>query len=151
VGLGRAEPSSPRGLITNCHIARKAEACGRGTAYLVLTAGLLIYALAYALVSPLMPMQFRQTQIEAAEITKLVRSEPAPIYRTGDTALNVLPYVPGRIFTATLSELEAVSGPAWMVLPVGEGESLLAQRPSKLHSVMQLGKSHEWRLLRLDK
>jgi hypothetical protein len=33
VGLGRAETSSPRGLITLCHIARKADACGRGTAY----------------------------------------------------------------------------------------------------------------------
>jgi hypothetical protein len=37
VGLGRAEPSLPRGLTTACHIARKADACGCGTAYTVPT------------------------------------------------------------------------------------------------------------------
>ena len=31
MGLGRAEPSSPRGLTKACHIARKT--CGRSTAY----------------------------------------------------------------------------------------------------------------------
>ena len=61
---------------------------------LLITAALLVYALGYAIASPLLPMRFRPTQIEAARITQLVQAAPDPIYRTGDTALNVLPYVP---------------------------------------------------------
>jgi len=117
---------------------------------LLLTAGLLVYALGYSIASPLLPMRFRPTQIEAARITQLVQAAPAPIYRTGDTGLNVLPYVPGRIRNATLDELGTVSGPAWMVLPADEAAALLARRPDKLHAVMPLGEAQQWRLLRLD-
>ncbi len=117
---------------------------------LLLTAGLLIYALGYAVASPLLPMRFRPTQIEAARITQLVQAAPGPIYRTGDTALNVLPYVPGRILNATLDELGTVPGPAWMVLPADEAAALLARRPDKLHAVMPLGEVQQRRLLRLD-
>ncbi len=117
---------------------------------LLLTAGLLTYALGYAVASPLLPMRFRSTQIEAARITQLVQPAPGPIYRTGDTALNVLPYVPGRIRNATLDELATISGPAWMVLPIDEATALLARRPDKLHAVMPLGEAQQWRLLRLD-
>ena len=117
---------------------------------LLLTAGLLIYALGYAVASPLLPMRFRPTQIEAAQITRLVQAAPGPIYRSGDTALNVLPYVPGRILNATLDELGTVVGPAWMVLPADEADALLARRPDKLHAVMPLGEAQQWRLLRLD-
>ncbi len=117
---------------------------------LLLTAGLLVYALGYAVASPLLPMRFRPTQIEAARITELVQAAPGPIYRTGDTALNVLPYVPGRIRNATLDELATVPGPAWMVLPADEAAALLARRPEKLHAVMPLGEAQQWRLLRLD-
>jgi 4-amino-4-deoxy-L-arabinose transferase-like glycosyltransferase len=117
---------------------------------LLLTAGLLIYALGYAVASPLLPMRFRPTQIEAARITQLVQAAPGPIYRTGDTALNLLPYVPGRILNATLEQLGTVPGPAWMVLPADEAAALLARRPDKLHAVMPLGEVQQWRLLRLD-
>jgi len=120
---------------------------------LVLTAGLLTYALTYSVVaSPLMPMQFRQTQIEAAQITKFVQQAPGPIYTTGAAALNVLAYVPGRIFAVTLNELESVQGPAWMVLPTADAEALLSQRAGKLRLVatMQPSYSEEWRLLRLE-
>ena len=117
---------------------------------LLITAALLVYALGYAIASPLLPMRFRPTQIEAARITQLVQAAPGPIYRTGDTALNVLPYVPGRIRNATLDELAKVPGPAWMVLPADEAAALLARRPDKLHAVMPLGEAQQWRLLRLD-
>ena len=79
-----------------------------------------------------------------------MQAAPGPIYRTGDTALNVLPYVPGRILNATLDELGTVPGPAWMVLPAAEAEALLARRPDKLHAVMPVGEAQQWRLLRLD-
>ena len=117
---------------------------------LLLTAGLLVYALGYSVASPFLPTRFRPTQIEAARITRLVQAAPGPIYRTGDTALNVLPYVPGRIRNATLDELGTVPGPAWMVLPADEADALLARRPDKLHAVMPLGEAQQWRLLRLD-
>jgi 4-amino-4-deoxy-L-arabinose transferase-like glycosyltransferase len=117
---------------------------------LLLTAGLLVYALGYSVASPLLPMRFRPTQIEAARIAGLVQAAPGPIYRTGDTALNVLPYVPGRILNASLNQLGTLPGPAWMVLPAGEAEALLARRPDKLHAVMAFGEAQQWRLLRLD-
>ncbi len=117
---------------------------------LLITAALLVYALGYAIASPLLPTRFRPTQIEAARITQLVQAAPGPIYRTGDTALNVLPYVPGRIRNATLDELASVPGPAWMVLPADEAVALLARRPDKLHAVTPLGDAQQWRLLRLD-
>jgi hypothetical protein len=118
---------------------------------MVLTVGLLAYALAYSVVaSPLLPARFRETQIEAARVTALVKAAPAPIYRTGDTALNVLPYVPGRILNAAPDELERVAAPAWMVLPNAEAAALISRRPGKLREVMPLGEQEEWRLLRLD-
>ncbi len=117
---------------------------------LLLTAGLLVYALGYSVASPFLPARFRPTQIEAARITRLVQAAPGPIYRTGDTALNVLPYVPGRIRNATLDDLGTVPGPAWMVLPADEAEALLARRSDKLHAVMPVGEAQQWRLLRLD-
>jgi 4-amino-4-deoxy-L-arabinose transferase-like glycosyltransferase len=118
---------------------------------LVLTAVLLLYALAYSAASPFMPMRYRETAIEGARITKLVQAAPAPIYRTGDTALNVLPYVPGRIRNEPLDRLAAIPGPAWMVLPNDEAASLLALRPDTLHAVLPVGESGEWQLLWLDK
>jgi len=117
---------------------------------LLLTAGPLAYALIYSLASPFLPMQYRQAPIEAARITALVQAAPGPIYRTGDTALNVLPYVRGRILNASAEELAAVPGPAWMVLPTELADALVAQRPQKLHVVMPVGDAAQWRLLRLD-
>jgi len=118
---------------------------------LVLTAGLLTYALVYSALSPFMPTWFQPERIEAAKITKAVQAAPGPIYRTGDTALNVLPYVPGRILNAgSLDELAALAGPAWMVLPTAAATTLLSRRPDKLHVVMPVGEAEQWRLLRLD-
>jgi 4-amino-4-deoxy-L-arabinose transferase-like glycosyltransferase len=118
---------------------------------LALMAGLLFYALGYAVASPLLPLRFRPTQVEAAQITRLVQAAPGPIYRTGVTALNVLPYVPGRIISVSLDELETIQGPAWIVLPNDDAGRLLVQRSNKLHVAMQLGQSQEWQLLRLEK
>ncbi len=118
---------------------------------LLLTAALLVYALVYSAASPLLPMRYRRAQIEAARITALVRTAPGPIYRTGDTALNVLPYVPGRILSVSLGDMATAAGPAWMVLTSVQADALLMRRPDKLHIVMPLGDRGEWRLLRLDK
>jgi 4-amino-4-deoxy-L-arabinose transferase-like glycosyltransferase len=117
---------------------------------LALTAALLAYALAYSIAAPFMPASFRQAQIEAAQITPLVEASPAPIYRTHDTGLNVLPYVPGQIFDAKLGELETVPGPAWILVPADEAEFLLARRPGRLHVAIPVGDVDQWRLLRLD-
>ena len=117
---------------------------------LLMTAGLLAYALVLSLLSPFLPWHYRQSKIDAARVTALVQSAPAPIYRTADTALNVLPYVPGRILNALPEELPAIPGPAWMILPIDQADALLARRPDKLHVVIPLGDAEQWRLLRLD-
>ncbi len=117
---------------------------------LLLTAGLLAYALVLSLLSPFMPWHYRQSKIDAERVTALVQAAPAPIYRTFDTALNVLPYVPGRILNAKPEELPAIPGPAWIILPIDQADPLLARRPDKLHMVIPLGDAEQWRLLRLD-
>ncbi len=118
---------------------------------LILIAGLLAYALGYAVLSPFLPGRFAPSRIEAAQIAKLMQAAPGPVYRTGPTGLNVLPYLPGRIVQATsLDELAAVPGPAWMALPPDQAEALLSRRPDKLQPVPPLPGWEDWRLLRLD-
>jgi 4-amino-4-deoxy-L-arabinose transferase-like glycosyltransferase len=118
---------------------------------LLMTAGLLTYALVLSLLSPFLPWHYRQSKIDAARVVALVQSAPAPIYRTADTALNVLPYVPGPILNAKVEELPGIRGPAWMILPIDQADALLARRPEKLHVVIPLGDAEQWRLLRLDR
>ena len=117
---------------------------------LLLTAALLVYVLAYSVASPFFPARFRHSQIEAARLTELVQAQPAPIYTIGATALNVIPYVPGRSVFASLGELATVSAPAWMALSPAEADALLAQRRGGLREMTPRG-VEEWRLLRLDK
>jgi len=117
---------------------------------MVLTAGLLLYALAYAIASPLLPMQFRQAQVEGARVTPLVQAVPGTIYWSGDVALNLLPYLPGRILYATPDELLNVPPPAWMIMTAADADALLAKRP-ELQVIMPLGETAQWRLLRLDR
>jgi hypothetical protein len=117
---------------------------------LLLTAALLVYVLVYSVASPFFPARFRHTQVEATQLTELVQAQPAPIYTIGATALNVIPYVPGRSVFASLGELATVSAPAWMVLSPAESDALLAQRRGGLRE-MTPGGVEEWRLLRLDK
>ena len=84
-----------------------------------------------------------------ARVTALVQKAPATIYRTGDTALNVLPYVPGRIRNATPDELAALPGPAWMILPTEQADAWW-RAGAKLRAVMPVGDAEQWRLFRLD-
>ena len=91
---------------------------------LLMTAGLLTYALVLSLLSPFLPWHYRQSKIDAARVIATVQSAPAPIYRTADTALNVLPYVPGRILNAKPEELPAIPGPAWMILPIDQADAI---------------------------
>jgi hypothetical protein len=117
---------------------------------LLLTAGLLIYALGYSVASPFLPARFRHTQMEATRLTELVQAQPAPIYTIGATALNVLPYVPGRILFVTPGELETVAAPAWVVLPPADADALLSRPRSNLREVTPSG-VQAWRVLRLDR
>ena len=117
---------------------------------LVLTAVLLVYALGYSAASPLLPQQFRQAQVEGARVTALVHDAPAPIYWSGDVALNLLPYLPGRIRYVSPAEAATLPGPAWMIMATDQAEALLARRPGPLRVVMPLGETEQWRLLRLD-
>jgi 4-amino-4-deoxy-L-arabinose transferase-like glycosyltransferase len=117
---------------------------------LLLTAALLVYVLVYSVASPFFPARFRHTQVEAAQLTELVQAQPAPIYTIGATALNVIPYVPGRSVFASLGELATVSAPAWMALSPAESDALLARRRGGLREMTPSG-VEEWRLLRLDK
>jgi 4-amino-4-deoxy-L-arabinose transferase-like glycosyltransferase len=117
---------------------------------MVITAALLLYASVYALASPFLPLRYGQAWFDAEKITAAMQTAPGPLYRTGDTGLNVLPYVPGRILIATPDELASVEGPAWMVLPDDEAGALVARRSDKLQVVMPLGDVGQWRLLRLD-
>lgn len=117
---------------------------------LVLTAGLLLYALAYSVASPLLPQHFRQAQVEGARVTALIHDAPGPIYWSGDVALNLLPYLPLPIQNASFEELGAIPAPAWIIMTTADAEASLPRRPGKLRIVTPLGDAEQWRLLRLD-
>jgi 4-amino-4-deoxy-L-arabinose transferase-like glycosyltransferase len=117
---------------------------------LVLTAGLLLYALGYA-ASPFFPRQFRDAAVDGARMTALVQAAPAPIYWSGDVGLNVFPYVPGDIRNVSLHDLAKMPGPAWIVVAIPDADALVARRPDKLHAVIPLGNGEQWRLLRLER
>ena len=97
-----------------------------------------------------MPEQFRQAEVEGAQVSALVEAAPGPIYWSGDVALNLLPYLPRPIQNASLEQLGAAPGPAWMIMTTADAEALVAQRPGKLHIVRPVGEVRQWRLLRLD-
>jgi hypothetical protein len=117
---------------------------------MVLTAVLLSYALIHALGSPLMPLRYQHARVDAQRIITIMQTNPGPIYKTGDTGLNILPYVPGKILIATPDELANVKGPGWMLLPNDQANALAARRPSSLHVVIAVGDAGQWRLLRFD-
>src|SRR5262249_4497650 len=110
-----------------------------------ITAALLLSAAVYALASPFLPLHYRQAWFDAEKMAAAMQTAPGPLYRTGDTGLNVLPYAPGRILIATPDELASVEGPAWMLLPNDEASVLAARRSDKLHVVMPLGDVWQWR------
>jgi len=112
--------------------------------------GVLIYCLMYAAASPFLPERFRAAAVDAAKVTELVREMPAPIYRTGATALNVLPYVPARILDASIDRLEIIGGPAWIAVSPDQAEKLIARRPKVLRVVRSFEWSEDWQLLYLE-
>jgi 4-amino-4-deoxy-L-arabinose transferase-like glycosyltransferase len=118
---------------------------------LVITAALLIYAFGYAVASPFFPMQFRHERVQAEHAAAMMATAPATIYWSGDVALNLLPYLSGRIRNASLDELAAIPGPAWMIMTTDDADALLARRPTALRIVMPLGETQQWRLLHLDR
>jgi 4-amino-4-deoxy-L-arabinose transferase-like glycosyltransferase len=116
----------------------------------LLSAGLLVYAAIYSLASPFLPMRYRAAQIDGARIAALVRAAPGAIYRSGDVALNVLPYVPGRIVNVSSDAMGAIAGPAWLVVPSDQADALAAQRPDKVRAVAPVGDAGQWRLVRVE-
>jgi 4-amino-4-deoxy-L-arabinose transferase-like glycosyltransferase len=117
---------------------------------LLITAGLLVYATVYSLASPFLPTRYRQSAIDGARMAALVRASPGPIYRPGDAALNILPYVPGRIVNTTVDAMATVVGPAWLVVPPAQADTLASERPNKVHIVTPIGDDGQWRLLRVE-
>jgi 4-amino-4-deoxy-L-arabinose transferase-like glycosyltransferase len=116
---------------------------------LIVTLGILAYAFIYSVVaSPLLPLRFRSSQIDAGRITALIRAAPAPIFRTG-AGLNVFPYVPGRIVIVPLQKMEAMTGPAWLAVTSDEADELFKKRPQALHMALSFGNKNGARLLRL--
>ncbi len=79
---------------------------------IVLTAVLLVYGMVYSIVSPFLPSRYRQAWLDAERITTALHGAPGPIYRTGDAALNILPYVDARILIVPREKLATISGPA---------------------------------------
>jgi 4-amino-4-deoxy-L-arabinose transferase-like glycosyltransferase len=119
---------------------------------LLVTLGLLVYAFVYSdIAAPLMPRQFRAAQIDAARISELVRTAPAPLYRTDSVGLNVFALFPERVVSTGAAALKTVSGPAWMAVEPGEADALVAARAKNIRVVMEFGQDNEWRLLRLEK
>ncbi len=114
------------------------------------TSSVILYSLVYVAASPLLPVRFRSSKLDAAEVTRLVSTMPAPIYRTGATGLNVLPYVPGRILEVRPEQLETIKGPAWMAIPAIEADKLLAKRPHGLRAAKSFEWAEEWRLLYVE-
>lgn len=112
---------------------------------------LLIYGLVYAdIAAPLMPERFRQAELDGRLVSEAVSARPAPLYRTGGVGLNVMPYVPGRIFDSSVAQMSSLKGPAWFAVEAPEAQVLTAARPQSTHDVLHFGENKEWRLLRID-
>jgi len=114
---------------------------------LLVTMALLLYALGYSLASPFFPQQFRQPQVEGAQVSALIHNAPGTIYVTSDAALNLLPYLPEPILYASLDQMITVPAPAWMIVTPEAATALLARRAGKLEVVRPLGEAQQWRLL----
>jgi 4-amino-4-deoxy-L-arabinose transferase-like glycosyltransferase len=136
------------GILYDALAARRPDAAA---ALLIAPLVLIVYGLIYAdIAAPLMPERFRQAALDARAIAKVVSVAPAPIYRTGAVGLNVMPYIPGRIFNGDVEHLATLKGPAWFAVDPAEATILEAARPKYVHGVLSFGEDKEWRLLRLD-
>ena len=118
---------------------------------LVLTAGLLLYALAYsrrlAAVAPALPPG-RRSRARASPRwwrPRRGRSTGRAMWRSTSCPICRAPFKMRHSRSSA-----AIPGPAWMIMTTADAEALVARRPGKLHIVTPLGDVEQWRLLRLD-
>ena len=110
--------------------------------------GLLGYAISHSLSDVLLTPAYNHTRTDGAKITDLVRSAPAPIYRTGwHVALNELPYVPYRVTTTDLEAIATLARPAWLIVPTEDAHTLVGKGNSHATPRLVL---HDTVVLRLD-
>lgn len=110
--------------------------------------GLLGYAVVHSATDTLLTPAYIRSKIVGTQITELVRSAPAPIYRTvWNGALNELSYVPYRVTTIDPNAIATVAKPAWIVVPAADAPAIIAQSNGRAMSRLVLGWST---LLRLE-
>jgi 4-amino-4-deoxy-L-arabinose transferase-like glycosyltransferase len=130
-----------------CRTARP-RALGAGLAVVL---GLLVYAVGYSvLAAPVLSREFRSTAQDGQRVAEATGRGATPIYRVDFAALNVMPYVPGRIVTITAAEIATVPRGAFLVVPSERASQLLSATPAIFAEVFRFGRFGEWRLLRRD-
>jgi hypothetical protein len=67
----------------------------------------------------------------------------------GGVGLNVFPYVPGHILEVSPSQLDAITGPAW-IAGTPEQVRRLNSRQAAAVPVLSFGEDDEWRLIRIE-
>ena len=90
--------------------------------------GLLGYATFHSMSDVLLTPAYVRSKIHGAQINELVRTAPAPIYRTNLMAgLNELAYVPRRVTTIAPNAISTITKPAWIVVPAADAPAIIAQ------------------------
>jgi 4-amino-4-deoxy-L-arabinose transferase-like glycosyltransferase len=91
------------------------------------------YALVQSAVDVLWKPNYIRTKIAGQKIEAMIEKDPGPIYRTAwDAGMNELAYVPRKIMTIDRSAVQSVPKPAWIVLPTGEVDALVASSAGHL-------------------
>ncbi|MFA5955808.1 ArnT family glycosyltransferase [Hyphomicrobium sp.] len=104
--------------------------------------GLLGYAATHSAADVLLTPAYNHSKIAGAQIAKLVRSAPAPIYRTNSSSgLNELPYAPYRVSTITPAAISMIAKPAWIVVPTADAPAMIARANGRIKSRLVLDKS----------
>ncbi len=97
--------------------------------------GLLGYAVFHSATDALLTPAYGRSKTVGAQITNLVRSAPAPIYRTNwNSGLNELPYVPYRVTTIDPNAIATIAKPAWIVVPAADAAAIIAQGNGRIRS-----------------
>lgn len=91
------------------------------------------YALVQSAIGVLWKPYYIHTKITGQKIEAMIEKDPGPIYRTvWDAGMNELAYVPRRIMTVDRSAVQSIPKPAWIVVPTGEADALIASSAGHL-------------------
>ncbi|MBS0253332.1 MAG: glycosyltransferase family 39 protein [Proteobacteria bacterium] len=114
----------------------------------VIVFGLLGYATYHSMHDIFLKPAYISSKIEGAKISALVHEAPAPLYRTDwSVGLNELPYARVRVMTIPLSQIAAITGPAWIVVPVTDAHVIIERKRGQIKSVRAFS---QFDLLRLN-